>query len=50
LREWVEPDDARADLDELTPAEKKLDPDKQYHLKNLRTGRRNPRYWLAQDY
>jgi hypothetical protein len=49
LREWLEPDDSQADVDELTPAEKKLDPDKQYRLKNLRTSRRNPRYWLAQD-
>jgi hypothetical protein len=49
LREWVEPDDARADIDELTPAEKKLDQAKHYRLKSLRTGRRNPLNWLAQD-
>lgn len=46
LREWAEPDDEKADIDEgLTRAEKKLSSQDQYRRKSLRSGRRNPLNW-----
>jgi hypothetical protein len=50
LREWPEPDDAKADIDEgITPAEKKLDNGAQYRRRALRSGRRNPLNWKYGD-
>ncbi len=50
LREWPEPVDAQADIDErLTPAEKKLSDQEQYRRKSLRSGRRNPLNWKYDD-
>jgi hypothetical protein len=46
LREWVEPDDAHADIDDrLTPAEKKLDRAEQARLRSRRQGRRGITHW-----
>jgi hypothetical protein len=46
LREWVEPCDERADIDEhLEPSEKSLDVEEQARLRGLRLGRRNVRLW-----
>lgn len=48
LREWREPDDARADVDDrLAPGEEKLDPREQARLRARRRGRRNTRLWDA---
>jgi hypothetical protein len=46
LREWAEPDDARADIDErLGPGELKLDIAEQALRRARRAGRRNTRLW-----
>jgi len=46
LREWAEPDDAHADIDDrLTLAEKKLDVAEQARLRSSRQGRRGIRHW-----
>jgi len=49
LFEWVEPDDAHADVDErLEPTDEGLDPDERAHRRARRTGRRNVRMWNEQ--
>lgn len=50
LREWPEPDDARADVDELTsPADEGLSAQERKHREGRRVGRRNPLLWLNPD-
>jgi hypothetical protein len=46
LREWVEPDDARADVDDhLERGERRLDPSDRARLRWRRMGRRNVTLW-----
>jgi hypothetical protein len=46
LREWAEPDDARADLDDRTePADEELDPAELARRRARRLGRRNITLW-----
>ncbi|HEV3047069.1 MAG TPA: hypothetical protein VGY13_06865 [Solirubrobacteraceae bacterium] len=46
LREWQEPDDERADVDEHTdPADERLPENEQLRRRARRTGRRNTRLW-----
>jgi hypothetical protein len=46
LMEWVEPDDARADVDDhLEPGERRLDPSERARLRWRRMGRRNVMLW-----
>jgi hypothetical protein len=46
LHEWVEPDDAQADVDDgCDPGDDELDPTHRRHLRSLRSGRRNTRRW-----
>jgi hypothetical protein len=46
LREWTEPDDARADIDEgVDPADAQLHPSERIHRRALRAGRRNIGAW-----
>jgi hypothetical protein len=44
VREWSEPDDAAADVDDYGgPGDEQLDPNRRAHLRFLRTGRRSTR-------
>jgi hypothetical protein len=46
LREWPEPDDARADVDaRVEPGDPAQGPAARARLRSLRAGRRNPRLW-----
>jgi hypothetical protein len=46
LMEWVEPDEARADVDDhLEPGERRLDPSERARLRWRRMGRRNVTLW-----
>jgi hypothetical protein len=46
LREWAEPDDARADIDDqVDPADERLDPDERAKRRARRTSRRNVGLW-----
>jgi hypothetical protein len=46
LREWIEPDDARADVDEQSaPGDEQLGPPARARRRALRAGRRNVRLW-----
>jgi hypothetical protein len=46
LREWSEPDDARADIDDrLDPADERCDADERAKRRARRTGRRNVAHW-----
>ncbi len=46
LREWSEPDDARADIDErLAPDEQRLEREERVRLRARRAGRRNVMQW-----
>jgi hypothetical protein len=46
LREWPEPDDAKADVDDhCDPGDEGLDSNAHWHLRVLRGGRRNTRRW-----
>jgi len=46
LREWSEPDDARADVDEcFDPGDAQLDEDERVRRRTRRAGRRNVRLW-----
>jgi hypothetical protein len=46
LREWIEPDDAHADVDEqLDPTDEQLDPGERARRRARRAGRRNIRLW-----
>jgi transcriptional regulator with XRE-family HTH domain len=48
LREWAEPDDARADVDDRRdPADERFDPDERAKRRLRRMGRRNVRLWDA---
>lgn len=48
LREWPEPDDERADVDDRrAPGEERLDPREQARRRARRRGRRNTRLWQA---
>jgi hypothetical protein len=50
LSEWIEPDDATADVDDrLKPSERNLDPAEQRRLQSQRSGRRNVRLWSEQS-
>jgi hypothetical protein len=47
LREWSEPDDARADIEShLEPGEERLSPTERARRRYRRVGRRNTRLWL----
>jgi hypothetical protein len=48
LREWVEPDDASADVDDYhAPGDHKLDAEERKRWRSLRRGRRNTRGWKS---
>jgi hypothetical protein len=50
LREWQEPDDARADVDDgCEPGDDQLDPDERGRVWRLRSGRRSVWQWLDAD-
>jgi hypothetical protein len=49
LKEWVEPDDAKADREHLTPAERKLPEAKLNRLKQMQSGRREPLGYQGRD-
>ncbi|HTX12209.1 MAG TPA: helix-turn-helix transcriptional regulator [Solirubrobacteraceae bacterium] len=50
LREWSEPDDARADVDDHSdPADKRFDPDERLKRRARRAGRRNIGLWDMPD-
>jgi DNA-binding PadR family transcriptional regulator len=47
LQEWPEPDEAGPDVDDLRePGDETMEPEARTRLRQLRTGRRNPRTWL----
>jgi hypothetical protein len=50
LREWPEPDDAAADVDDHTePGDERLSGDERAHLRHLRSGRRGTWRWPDAD-
>jgi hypothetical protein len=50
LREWREPDDAQADVDDLSsPGDELYDDDERKRRRHRRRGRRNPFLWMNPD-
>jgi hypothetical protein len=50
LHEWMEPSDARADIDDhISPADWALDPSERRRREARRAGRRNTRLWPDVD-
>jgi hypothetical protein len=50
LREWPEPDDAQADVDDLTsPGDEQYNEDERKRRQYRRRGRRNPFLWMNPD-